>query len=101
MTSATSSEGGAPRQEVRFEIRGRVQGVGFRWWTRTQANQLDITGTVRNRQDGSVEVMARGSPEKLDRFRELLRQGPPGARVDGLEEEPAAEVTDDDFEIVS
>jgi acylphosphatase len=72
---------------LRIRLRGRVQGVGFRWFARRAAQDLDLTGRVRNLPDGRVEVEAAGAPERLDAFRERLRQGPPGSRVAGLEEE--------------
>ena len=72
----------------RFVVHGRVQGVGFRWWTRLQADRLGVSGTVCNRSDGTVEVRARGTPEQLDALRELLGRGPAGARVQRVEEEP-------------
>jgi acylphosphatase len=71
--------------EAAFRVRGRVQGVGFRWWTRLQARQLEIDGTVRNAADGSVEVQARGEAAALDELRRRLSSGPPGAHVDAVE----------------
>ena len=68
-----------------YRVTGRVQGVGFRWWTWKIAESLGLEGTVRNARDGSVEVRAAGSPEALDRFESLLRDGPRGAQVDRLE----------------
>jgi len=73
-----------------FLLRGRVQGVGFRWWTRQTAEQLGVVGTVKNLRDGSVEVMARAEAEAMERFAHRLRQGPPSARVDEVEEIEAA-----------
>jgi acylphosphatase len=72
---------------VRIRLTGRVQGVGFRWFTRREAQELGLTGRVRNLPDGRVEVEAAGAPERLDAFRERLRQGPRGAWVTHLEEE--------------
>ena len=66
---------------VRFRIHGRVQGVGFRWWVRQHARDLGLVGTVQNRPDGSVEVVATGSAEALATLRGLLQQGPPNALV--------------------
>lgn len=67
-----------------FRIRGRVQGVGFRWYVREAAVRSGITGWVRNEPDGSVSVEAEGSPEALDRFGQRLRDAPPPARVDEM-----------------
>ncbi|MFN2565948.1 MAG: acylphosphatase [Gemmatimonadaceae bacterium] len=67
-------------------VRGRVQGVGFRWFVRERARELGVRGWVRNRGDGSVEVEAEGELATIERLRELLRKGPPGARVSVVEE---------------
>jgi len=77
----------------RFIVRGRVQGVGFRWFVEREAHILGIAGWVRNNSDGSVEVLAQGSREQLAGLRSRLRQGPRAARVDDVEEldaKPAA-----------
>lgn len=71
--------------EAAFRVSGRVQGVGFRWWTRLQARELDLQGTVRNTADGSVEVHARGEAAALDELRRRLASGPPGAHVEAVE----------------
>lgn len=68
-----------------LRITGRVQGVGFRWFTRKAADDLGVRGSVRNRPDGSVELHAEGAGSVLERFEGRLRRGPPGARVDGIE----------------
>jgi acylphosphatase len=83
-----------------YRVRGRVQGVGFRWWARSQALRLGIAGTVRNCEDGAVELQARGSDGALEELRRLLEEGPPGARVDSVEEVPAKEDAAEDFQIV-
>jgi acylphosphatase len=75
------------RQAFRFRVSGRVQGVGFRWFTREAGRELGLAGLVRNLPDGRVEVAAVGGRERLEAFRERLRQGPPGAWVTGIEEE--------------
>ena len=81
-------------------VRGRVQGVGFRWWTARAAGELDLGGTVRNLGDGSVEVHACGPAAALDAFEATLRAGPHGARVDGLERvEPDPLVREREFRI--
>jgi acylphosphatase len=78
-----------------------VQGVGFRWWTRSLALQHQLRGSVKNLADGSVEVIAVGEDETLRRFGARLHDGPPGARVDRVEEtEGELQGTSDSFEIV-
>ena len=64
-----------------YRVTGRVQGVGFRWWTQQHAKRLGLRGYVRNLADGSVEVQASGSRESLEQFRSLLKRGPSGAQV--------------------
>ncbi|HSG48748.1 MAG TPA: acylphosphatase [Longimicrobiales bacterium] len=73
-------------EERGFRIHGRVQGVGFRWWTRKTAEALGVEGTVRTVPDGTVEVMVRGEAPKVDRFANKLREGPSPARVEKVEE---------------
>jgi len=73
-----------PSTERGFRLGGRVQGVGFRWWTRQVAEELGITGTVRNCTDGTVEIQARGEAETLETFSAKLREGPPHARVEEM-----------------
>jgi len=67
---------------LHFLIRGRVQGVGFRWFVHREASELDLRGWVRNTEDGDVEVVASGSPDDLAELRRSLRRGPRGSRVD-------------------
>jgi len=62
-------------------LEGRVQGVGFRWWARREANGLGLRGTIRNRSDGSVEVHVSGAPGPLAAFLAALEEGPPGAVI--------------------
>jgi acylphosphatase len=69
----------------RYVIHGRVQGVGFRYFTQAAAVREGVAGWVRNTPDGSVEVSAEGDAEPLTRFEQRIRQGPPGARVDRVE----------------
>lgn len=83
----------------RLRVAGRVQGVGFRWWTRSLAQRLGVTGSVRNLEDGSVEVIASGTAEQLAALDEQLREGPPGARVNHLSSEPIDARHDLDFQI--
>lgn len=83
-------------------VRGRVQGVGFRWFVRERARELGLGGWIRNNPDGSVEVVASGPDESLTRFLEEVRRGPPGARVSRLDEVPTAPTpaVTDSFQIV-
>ena len=66
-------------------MRGRVQGVGFRWFVRDRARALNLAGWVRNQPDGSVEVAAEGDEQSLDRLRHELEVGPDGAAVDSVD----------------
>lgn len=66
-------------------VRGRVQGVGFRWFTQRTGRRLGVGGHVRNLPDGGVEVHARGPAALLAELEAALRSGPPGSRVVGLE----------------
>ena len=81
--------------EAAFRIRGRVQGVGFRWWTRSLADRLGLEGGVRNCEDGTVEVQVRGLADRIAEFRSALTEGPPGARVEVVEEIPFRMDTED------
>jgi acylphosphatase len=62
-------------------IEGRVQGVGFRYFSQHKAEMLGITGWVRNCWDGRVELSAEGTQEEIDRFCRYLEQGPPSSIV--------------------
>lgn len=85
---------------VGFRLHGRVQGVGFRWWTARVARDLGVGGTVRNLPDGSVEVFARGDPDGLREFRHRLEEGPRSAVVRSIESiDPPPELPDR-FQIV-
>jgi acylphosphatase len=70
---------------VRVRIQGRVQGVGFRYWTEAMASRLGLSGWVRNRRDGSVEAVFSGPSDAVAEMLEFCRQGPPSARVDRLD----------------
>ena len=82
----------------RLVISGRVQGVFYRAWTETNARALGLTGWVRNRADGSVEILAQGSEEAIDALVRRCWEGPSRAQVDKInvsntEEEPATAFT--------
>jgi len=76
-----------PAEEGAFRaiVRGRVQGVGFRYCTAREARALGVRGTVRNTPQGSVEVRAEGSLAALESLASWLRQGPPGAHVQAVD----------------
>jgi len=73
-------------QRLEATVRGRVQGVGFRWFVRGQALRFALTGWVANQQDGSVRVVAEGSRDALENLLSELRQGPSGAVVSSVDD---------------
>lgn len=76
-----------------YLLSGRVQGVGFRWWTVRAAERLGLRGTVENRPDGSVEIHAVGPADGVRQLEDLLSEGPAAARVERIERiEPAADL---------
>jgi acylphosphatase len=68
-------------KRLEANVRGRVQGVSFRYYTQVEASRLDLTGWVRNERDGSVSVIAEGAEPDLKRFLKFLMKGPRSARV--------------------
>jgi len=75
----------------RIRVTGRVQGVWYRGWTVDEARALGLSGWVRNRRDGSVEILAEGPEAALDALAAQCRHGPPSARVDQVIVEEADE----------
>jgi len=69
----------------RFRVAGRVQGVGFRWFTEEAALREGVSGHVRNLPDGSVEAEVEGEADAILRFERALRQGPRAARVESVD----------------
>jgi acylphosphatase len=84
----------ANTQTRRYVVTGRVQGVGFRWFVEREARALGLGGWVRNRADGSVEVLAAGSNQQLNALYDKLKAGPRASRVDNVEVEETAPVKD-------
>jgi acylphosphatase len=81
---------------VQLRIRGAVQGVGFRYRTRSRAQSLGLAGFVANRADGSVDAAFEGDDEAVESMVEWCRHGPRGARVEDVEvswEQPTGERT--------
>ena len=66
-------------------VSGRVQGVGFRWFTEREAVRRDIRGFVRNLEDGRVEILAQADPPALEEFCARIRRGPAASRVERVE----------------
>ncbi|MBL8669747.1 MAG: acylphosphatase [Alphaproteobacteria bacterium] len=80
---------GADRKSVRLRVTGQVQGVGYRAWAVAAATGQKVQGFVRNRADGSVEILAVGLPAAVDAFVALCRRGPLMAKVADVKVEPA------------
>ncbi|PJG86282.1 acylphosphatase [Conservatibacter flavescens] len=70
-----------------YNVYGRVQGVGFRYFTWKKAQQLDLKGFVRNLSDGSVSILVQGTQEQLAQFRHWLEEGPKTAHVERVLEQ--------------
>jgi len=68
-------------ESIHLEVSGRVQGVGFRWFVTDYARRLRLSGWVRNRPDGNVEIAASGAAHALAQFESAVTNGPPGAQV--------------------
>ena len=94
------SDSESERHQRGFRVRGRVQGVGSRWWTRRRGSDLGLWGTVRNRRDGTVEVHAAGELGVLEAFAAELEVGPLGARVDGVDDFQSTGSLPTRFEII-
>ena len=74
-----------------FLVKGRVQGVGFRWFVQQEASEIGLRGWVRNTDDGHVEVVAAGNPEDIAELKAALRKGSRGSRVDAVIEHELAD----------
>ena len=72
-------------------VKGRVQGVGFRWFVHREAAEIGLLGWVRNTNAGHVEVVASGTPEQLAELRAALQKGSRGSRVDSITQHELAE----------
>ncbi|MEO7268137.1 MAG: acylphosphatase [Knoellia sp.] len=100
-TSLDPTGDGLQSVRVTVNVRGRVQGVGFRWWTRARALELGLVGHARNTSDGRVEVVVQGSRGAIARFLDVLAEQPstmhrPGQVVSvstPLESAPRPDVT--------
>ena len=76
----------SPDHDVRLTawVHGHVQGVGFRWWTRSRALELGLTGFAANKSDGRVHVVAQGPRSSCERLLDLLRSGETPGSVDSV-----------------
>jgi acylphosphatase len=83
----------------RYVVRGRVQGVGYRYFVLRQADALGISGFARNLPDGEVEVLAEGSAAAVADFEARLREGPAFAEVTGVEREESPDRGSSGFHI--
>ena len=76
---------GSVQKIIRAIVRGKVQGVGFRFFTQNAARRLGLTGTVQNLRDGSVEIYAQGDEAQLKKLLEKLKKGFFFSRVDSID----------------
>jgi acylphosphatase len=86
-------------KRVRVFISGQVQGVGFRWYCREQANRRGVAGYVKNTPDGRVEAVFEGEPAAVDAMVEWCRTGPDWATVESVEASEERPAGDDRFVI--
>jgi acylphosphatase len=82
----------ADTRTLALRVHGRVQGVWFRGWTVEQASALGLAGWVRNRADGTVEILARGPAAAVEDLARRCHDGPPAARVTRVDRAPSSEV---------
>lgn len=82
----------------KLRIHGEVQGVWYRAWSAEEARQLGLRGWVRNRRDGTVEMLVHGEAEAVERMVARCREGPPAARVERIDAEDAEEDVPAGFE---
>jgi acylphosphatase len=80
-----AESGKKERMQLVARVHGRVQGVGFRFYTRGQASRMGLTGWVRNERDGSVSVVCEGPEETVKKFHTWLQTGPPAAHVTAVD----------------
>jgi acylphosphatase len=71
-------------ETIHLEVSGRVQGVGFRWFVMERARRLGLSGWVKNRGGGNVEIAAAGTTEALAQLESAVSGGPPGAQVEKI-----------------
>jgi acylphosphatase len=84
VTGPTANRAAATPIRLEATVRGRVQGVGFRYFVVRRATERGLTGWVANEADGSVRCVAEGAPDAIDALEDILRRGPMGAIVEGV-----------------
>ncbi|MCG8362465.1 MAG: acylphosphatase [Pseudanabaenales cyanobacterium] len=80
-------------------VHGLVQGVGFRFYTRAEAQRLHVNGYVKNKPNSTVEIVAEGSSENVQALVQWAKQGPPSARVSNIELIEDVEISKSSFEV--
>jgi len=85
---------------LKLIVHGKVQGVAYRYYTKTFADKVGIKGTVRNLSDGTVEVYASGSTDQIQTFLECLYKGSPFSRVSHIESKEIDFIDHKDFDII-
>jgi acylphosphatase len=86
-------------RRVHVIVTGDVQGVGYRYTLRLEAQRAGVSGWVRNRRDGSVEAEVEGAPERVDGILAWMAEGPPGSHVTGARVTDVATTGDGGFEV--
>jgi acylphosphatase len=84
-SSVDHAESQGALQRLEATVRGRVQGVGFRWFVSRVASRLELDGWVSNRSDGSVQVVAEGRSDALEQLLAAVQRGPSGASVERVD----------------
>jgi len=87
------------RRAVQLTVRGRVQGVGYRVWALETARSLGLDGWARNRRDGTVEILAIGPTDPIERLVKACQRGPPGAIVREVGQTPTLDDGSAGFDI--
>ncbi|RVV99206.1 acylphosphatase [Mesobaculum littorinae] len=89
------------RVTVGVTVAGRVQGVGFRAWTKAEAETLGLSGRVWNDADGTVGAILAGAPRAVQEMVDRLRKGPPSARVDTVDTQPMQDDPEPGFDVTN
>ena len=85
---------------IHMIIKGKVQGVGFRYYTYIMAKKYDIKGSVKNLEDGDVEIFAQGDTDKIKKFKKFIYKGSPFSKVERVIEEEINTKEYNDFDLI-